>query len=838
MHKLGTFIKRLFVGIGLLALLFIGAGVAITFIYADKVESLVVAELNKQLLRPVELEKLSFSFLNKFPKASVEITKVKVQGLKEEDPLFIESEKIYLAFDLFSLLQDNIEINEIDIENAVVDVLINKKGEVNYKIFKEKAESEGGSILDLNMVHIINTKLNYRDLSRNLIVKTHSFNSSIHASFGSLTNVMCDWDGDVLALEIGKTSFPVLTIKGQVKVKTDGNRTEYGLHEAVLYDQEINVKGSYDSQAKEGLTDFDVPNGSLEKLLELLPKQVRLDLKRFELQGSLSLSGSIKQSGSGNLELESSFKASRAKIIVNNQLKLSKLKLHGGFAWKDLRKPASAILDLKSFGFEIGGNSITGSGQLLSIDNPKLNVNLKGKLDLAYVSSKLGSLPITIKKGQLEFDTRLIGNLKNATREKGLEVLKHLKSTGDIQLNDLRFTSKGIRDEFSKVTGKIKFNHEHIRLIGFSGELNETHFELDGSVLHYLKSWLEQQPTQIEARVKADQLQLESFIDDSKKGGDAYYFNLPSNLDLSLDLELGAFTFQRFKARAISGKVKMARKILTMKHLSFSSCGGQTMANGTIVASYPNKVVFEADMDLQNIDVSTAFEQLNNFGQQFLLARHVKGKLTTHIYLLAETDKSLKVNEDQLFVQSDIQITQGELNQFEPLMELEQYLKGEFNISLALSDLKFNELKNTIRISNRKISIPNMNIRSSALDLEIAGYHTFDQEIYYLLKIKANEIFKAKNRNAIDAKYGVVEHPGNTSTLPLLMKGTVEEPVFTYDVAAKKEIVKENLKEEGQEVKKAFSKEIKEILGQKDTTVDRQKEKDKHTKIKVIWDEE
>lgn len=387
------------------------------------------------------------------------------------------------------------------------------------------------------------------------------------------------------------------------------------------------------------------------------------------------------------------------------------------------------------------------------------------------------------------------------------------------------------------MNGRINFDHEHIQLRDFSGTLNETHFQLNGAVLNYLASWLEGKPTVIEARVKADRLRLESLVDDSGKKGDTYYFNLPASLDLRLDVELDEFTFQNFKAEQVSGKAILAQQILNLEQLKFSTCGGTTKADGRIVASYPDKVVFEANLDLNGIDVKTAFNQLDNFGQSFLLARHVKGKLTTHIYLLAETDKTLKINQDKLFVQSDIQILEGELNQFEPLIELEQYLKDEFTIDLALSDLKFNKLQNNIQISKRKINIPSMKISSSALNLEIEGYHTFDQEIYYLFKIKANEIFKAKNKNAIDAKYGVIEHEDNTSTLPLLMKGTVDNPTFTYDMSTKKEIVRENLKEEGQEVKGALSKEINEILGKKDTTIDRQKEKDKNTKIKVIWEE-
>lgn len=839
MQKALRILKKILIWFGVVFVLFVALGLSLTFIYADKVESLVMKELNKQLNRPVQIEKMEFSFFKKFPKASVEINHVQVEGVSKQDELFISSEKIYLSFDLFSLFKEDIVINEIDIENATVNVEIDKKGNGNYSIFKTSEDTSSSNFLAIEKINLLNTKLNYLDQKNDFYLKAHSFNSSITFSMGNKTSIVSDWNGDILSLNTGGQYFPKLALKGQIEVEIENGKTTYSLKEGVLYDQQINVAGNYDANSSTGLTKIDIPSGKLDHLLQLLPSDIAKDLRAFKIEGNTTIGVLVRQNASGSIQVDSEFKISGASVQLNSDLSLNSMNLKGTFKWKDISKPAAALLDLKQFNFSIGGNEIAGYGQIVSINNPQLNISLKGNLDLAYLFSKLNGISVEVTEGKLDFNTTIVGNLKNAFGEGGIGILKHLKSTGDITVSDLSFKPTGLKDPFKKVNGKINFNHEKIQLIGFSGEVNESVFDLDGHILNYVESWAGDAPLEIMAQIKADELRLESFIDDAENQGDGdYYFSLPEKLKLDFNFSLGRFSFKEFVAEHVEGKANLDRQILRLSDVKFRSCEGSAKVDGRIVATFPDKVVFEAQLKLQQINIKKAFEQLDNFGQEFLLAKHVKGEITTDIYLLAETNKALQIDMEKLYVESDIKIVKGELNQFEPLIELEKYLKEEFNIVLPLADLKFNTLENSIQIANRRIKIPEMKISSSAIDLDVSGYHTFDQEIYYLFKIKANEIFKAKKRNEIDEKYGVIENKDNTSTLPLLMKGTVDNPEFSYDMATKKEIVKENLKDEGQDVKKAFNKEIKEILGKQDSTIDRQKEKDKNTKIQVIWDEE
>ena len=55
----------------------------------------------------------------------------------------------------------------------------------------------------------------------------------------------------------------------------------------------------------------------------------------------------------------------------------------------------------------------------------------------------------------------------------------------------------------------------------------------------------------------------------------------------------------------------------------------------------------------------------------------------------------------------------------------------------------------------------------------------------------------------------MVENNDKTATLPLRMRGNIDDPKFSYDVKSKRQLVKETWKKERQEIGKVLKEEIK-----------------------------
>jgi hypothetical protein len=113
-----------------------------------------------------------------------------------------------------------------------------------------------------------------------------------------------------------------------------------------------------------------------------------------------------------------------------------------------------------------------------------------------------------------------------------------------------------------------------------------------------------------------------------------------------------------------------------------------------------------------------------------------------------------------------------------------------------LANIRFSEMKNNIRISNRTVYIPEMEIRSNVSNISVRGTHTFDQVMDYRLKIPTYNLSRKRAVALIDEE--------KTSNLFLSIKGTADDYKIAYDQEAVKEKIKEDIKAEKQELKSLF----------------------------------
>ncbi len=222
-----------------------------------------------------------------------------------------------------------------------------------------------------------------------------------------------------------------------------------------------------------------------------------------------------------------------------------------------------------------------------------------------------------------------------------------------------------------------------------------------------------------------------------------------------------------------------------------------------------------------------------NFDQQTLTDKNLKGNLSARVNFSSDWTTSLDIKPATAKAQCDIAIQNGELNNFTPILALSKYLKVA-----DLNNIRFSTLKNEINISNRKIYIPAMEIKSTALNLTASGTHDFDNMVDYKLNMLMSDVLskKVKERNT---EFGVIEEDlAGRSKLFLTMKGPVDNPKFSYDRKGVGEKIKQDLHADKQNVKGM----LKEEFGffKKDTSLkvnsNPVQQKKKKEELQVDWD--
>ena len=157
--------------------------------------------------------------------------------------------------------------------------------------------------------------------------------------------------------------------------------------------------------------------------------------------------------------------------------------------------------------------------------------------------------------------------------------------------------------------------------------------------------------------------------------------------------------------------------------------GGNVSGDITLNEDGEHDLVLKSNLEINKINISDGFKSFDNFKQIFITNKNINGIATANIYLQAIWNKDLDFYYPSLHMSSQLRVENGELIKFKPMYSLSDYVSLN-----ELKEVKFATLENKIRIENKRIIIPEMDIRSTALSVHVSGEHNFDNIMDYKVR--------------------------------------------------------------------------------------------------------
>jgi len=325
-------------------------------------------------------------------------------------------------------------------------------------------------------------------------------------------------------------------------------------------------------------------------------------------------------------------------------------------------------------------------------------------------------------------------------------------------------------------------------------------------------------------------LDLKKFIV-KETGNDTSMFFLPEKLNATFDYSIDSLICGKFGAKNINSVINYKENILSISSLVATTLKGRIAANGMLTQKLNGDMIIKSQSNLNNLDINHMFYTFNNFTQKFIVADNLKGSISGNVDMSLTTENNFHPKYNTLIVDSDVTISNGELIEFEPIMQLSRY------ISLSeLEHIKFSSLHNSIIIQDSKVNIPKMDINSSAFNITASGTHGFDNYFEYKVKVNlseilANKVYKAKKENE---EFGIIEKDDSEKTsIYLAINGTPDDYKVKYD---KKEAIV-NIRNDLQNEKKTLKSILKQefSFNKKDTIVPGSSDKKTSDKFILDW---
>jgi hypothetical protein len=790
----------------------------LAYSFQDKIIQLTFNEINKYLSTKIEIDKdVKLSIFEKFPEISIKVKNVKAfESYPGSTEKLAELKSLYFSFDAFELMKGNYVIKTIYLEKGDLRIRINENGAGNYFIFKTDSTATEKSDISFDLQNIIFEEVNISYVNQTLDQDHQVF---AHKASSSLKLKDKSWfiglKGDLTIDHIGISDINYfekksLRIQSNQEYHQEGNIFKILPSQLLLDGAEFKLSGLYEGDDKKNLQlDLKAEKSSISTLVSLLPEHLTQDFKKYESSGNVyfeaKVDGVISSESQPSLTVDFGF-SNASFFHPDLGKKIEEATLVGKFSNGKNKNLRTSFLSLQDVQCQFDGHVITGNFSMSNFEDPDLDLQAKGGID---VKSLLQFYPITEIEnadGFLDLDLRFKGRLadiKNSNQEE-------IEAEGSVFVKDLNMKIAHIPVSYSSINGSFHFNKNDLSIEELNGSIGNSDLKIKGTFNNFVNRIISGKDKLIvNASVSSTNLNLNELINatphfstkEAPKGAYPYL----EDYKITLACDLNHFKYNKINAKNFKGTLEVSQPIIALKNVTFSSAGGKIELDGLAHIHSEKKIDLTTKIDLKQIRIDSIFYVCDNFNQDFIKDQNIKGEYTGSIKCFLVMDKNFDIKTETIIATIDASITNGQLINFEPMKKLSRFVDEK-----QLENIKFSELKNKIFIENNKIVIPEMEIKSNVSNISVLGTHSFNQEMDYKLAVPLKNFKKKQDK---DEAFGAIEedNKGN-SILFLTVKGTTSNYKIAYDTKRTGKKIKEDLKKEKKELEQLFKKKNTEQI--------------------------
>ena len=389
----------------------------IPLLFPGKVSSEVKKIANKSLDTKMEFSKSRLSFFTHFPSLTVSLDDLSLTGSAPfSNDTLLKAEQVAFGINLKRLIFDNeVKINKLYISKALINVMVNQKGQANYNIYKAPEEDknkaddpEEGTAIRLERIDLEDCHVKYNDRSAKILVDAKGFN---YIGKGNLSEDIFDLNTDAkidkidfyykqtaylrskelradLITRINTHALSFILQKNELRI----NKlplTFTGLFTILRDGYKINIKAA--SQ-----------NTTVKDLFSVMPPEYLTWLEETEISGKsdllLSFRGNYNVSKNQKPDLAFNLKINEGAINYQNApapLTDFQMDLNTVLPSLDVEK---LLINLRTLKFKVGEKDYFNAYlHSKGFNEMTVDASVKGALDLATVDAALGLSSIDLK---------------------------------------------------------------------------------------------------------------------------------------------------------------------------------------------------------------------------------------------------------------------------------------------------------------------------------------------------------------------------------------------------------------------------------------------------------
>ena len=799
---------------------------SVSLIMQNKVAGIILKSLNKNFSTKIETESYRLSLVKKFPKATVELKNVFVHSSPDFDRSFfagintdtlLAARSAFIYFKLIDLLKGDYTFTSITVKSGNLNLFTDTAGRDNYDVSPESSnKSVSRTSLNLNRINLSDIMVVYNDRNADLTIKSMFRNSRIKSRISG-NNIDFESNSAIIFEYFQLGNF---IIKQRIPADVEAGLSQN--EKGIFFRKSTLSIDTWDFIftgfiAADNFLDLAVSGQNIDiaGIANILPDKYKKAVSEYNPSGILKLESTIKgiSSRALNPHYEITWSLKDANIDYRkSKLKVDNFSFDGFYSNGKKNTPETSTLTISNFTTRLGSADYKGSFKVSDFKKPKAELAFTGTLLPSELADFLNLQNVEDARGSVNFNIMLNGFLRKKENYTFSDILD-LESHSDLVFKSFGIRLKNRKIDLKDVNGEVLLTGKNTSTSNLKLDLNDQKIILSSNVMNF-PGWLSGSPVNLtgSASISASCIKPVSFLKSSSESekvsvptSETAPVTFPADVVMDMEFNIDTLIYKSFTARNVRGTLNYRPKLLNFRIANLNSQEGIISGNGLIVQNSNKSFIGKGNFTLSGIDVNETFTTFNNFGQDFLKAENIDGSLSGTLSLLIPVDSLLKPDIKSVTAEGKYLLIDGALINFDPVKELSSFIELS-----ELHNIKFDQLENDFFIRSNALYMPQMDVRSSAVDLAVNGKHSFTNDYVYHVKLQLSEILsnKARKNKNLTSEFGEVEDDGLGRTSILLkVEGNGEDVKVSYDMEAAGKQVREDIRKERQTLKNILNEE-------------------------------
>jgi hypothetical protein len=834
-------LKKISIGIVLFLVLFIGALVAIPFIFKGKINTILKEEVNKKLNAKVDYGDFSFSLLRSFPNLHFKLEDFVVVGKNEfKSDTLTHIPNLYLTVDVKSVINGGpYKFLYLKLVEPSVNAKVSYLGKANWDILKPspKSSSAGSSDFSLDFKKIIIEKANiiYDDKQGSVYAKLDDLNFE---GKGDLTQDIYDLITKTTiastTVKSGGTTYLSKTkIDAAVDLVVDNKASKYTFKENSVKLNDLVLKFDGFVKTKKDATDLDVKfvaqQTTFKSLLSLVPTIYKTDFDKLKSSGSLAFGGFVRGTYS-----DKTLPAFDLNLKVNNgmfQYPDLPVAVKNVFINADIAKPQGSlnlmVIDVQKLHLEAGTDPIDAVINVRTpITDPNVNAKINGKMNLANVPKFYPLEGVKTIAGLLQLNMEFRGKQSDMV----MKNYSKIYAAGTASVSNLIYDSKETPRALKVSDLRLTFKPENVVLENLVAQIGRTDIRATGTLANFiaytfgkgsLNGTLDLQSNVFDANEWLAKDPQANIVPDTAK---SQFFKVPDHIGFTANSSFGKVYYEDLVLSNVKGQVVVRDEAIYLNDLFANLLGGAA----TISAVYDTKLKDHPDVsfsyDIKNFDIQQTVKQVGFSEKLAPVMRFIQGEFSSNLKGSGKLNPDMTVDYNSLLGDGKVEIPSARIVNLPILNEINKVAKIP-----ALQNLEIKNGWTVLKFKDGKVAVDPTTIKfGNGYDINFKGKNGFDQSIDYdmQLNVPSKELGPATSL----AQGMLAKVPGINASMPEMVgfvfkvTGSATKPqVKLSKVLAGGNSVKDVAKSAVDDVKNQAANKVDAVKQQAQNAIDQQK---------------